>query len=182
MTRLSRGRIRDPWEWKCVEEMKGRGMAEVPSLEEAQTWQKRLASQANNRAWTLAEQTTRTAADDAEMIDAAHAARHLWRQLGVESSCAHADMLLGHVHALTGHGRSAMTFASAAQAYFLGRDSAPWERAFAHAVLANAAYADRQVDLHRSEYAAAQAAAEALTDPEDRQLFNATFAVVPKPA
>ena len=50
-------------------------MAERPSPEEVAVWQKRLASQANNRAWALAEALHRSPEEDEEMLQAAHAAR-----------------------------------------------------------------------------------------------------------
>jgi len=64
-------------------------MSETPSRNEAAIWQRRLASQANNRAWTLSESLSRTPEEDEEMLQAAHAAmsgevsaRVLWRRRG----------------------------------------------------------------------------------------------------
>ena len=54
-------------------------MAEHPTLEETASWRKRLASQANNRAWSLAEQHARSADEDEEMLQAAHASAYLWK-------------------------------------------------------------------------------------------------------
>ena len=45
-----------------------------PSAEETALWQRRLASQANNRAWALADAPLRTPEEDEEMLQAAHAA------------------------------------------------------------------------------------------------------------
>mgnify|MGYP001347608528 CR=1 FL=1 len=49
-------------------------MSDKPTPEETAIWQRRLAGQANNRAWALAEALTRTAEEDEEMLQAAHAA------------------------------------------------------------------------------------------------------------
>ena len=51
-------------------------MSDPPSPEETASWQKRLASQANNRAWGLAESTSRSPEEDEEMLQAAHAAMY----------------------------------------------------------------------------------------------------------
>jgi len=51
-------------------------MDEKPTPEEAARWQRRLASQANNRAWSLSESVSRTAEEDEEMLQAAHAAMY----------------------------------------------------------------------------------------------------------
>ena len=46
-------------------------MTEKPSPEEVVRWQRRLAGQANNRAWSLSEQASRSAAEDEEMLKGA---------------------------------------------------------------------------------------------------------------
>ena len=56
-------------------------MAERPTPEDVALWQKRLAAQANNRAWALAEGLQRSAEEDEEMLQAAHAAMYFWRVL-----------------------------------------------------------------------------------------------------
>jgi len=47
-------------------------MVEKLTPEEIALWQRRLASQANNRAWTLAEMPRRSPGEDEEMLHAAH--------------------------------------------------------------------------------------------------------------
>ena len=131
-------------------------MAESPTEEETRQWQRRLASQANNRGWMLAEQRSRTQAENAAMLHAAHAARHLWGPIGTGKNLALADLLLGHVHALLGHGPSAMQYANAAHAAGLS-------------------------ELHEAHHAKAFEVANTLSDPEDRKVFDATFAVIPTP-
>ena len=42
-------------------------MDEKPTPEETVRWQRRLASQANNRAWSLSEAVSRTAEEDEEI-------------------------------------------------------------------------------------------------------------------
>jgi len=49
-------------------------VAEKPPPEDVALWQRRLASQANNRAWTLAETLSRSPDEDEEMLQAACAA------------------------------------------------------------------------------------------------------------
>lgn len=156
-------------------------MAQETNPDEGQTWQRRLAAAANNRAWDLAESQLRSADEDAEMLDAAHAARFLWSGIGNQKNMAHADTLLGQVHALLGNGALAMKYANAALGFFSTRQSLPWETAFAHAVLAHAAHADGDAALHALHYREAAQAAEAITVAENRRIFDATFRVIPKP-
>src|SRR5512146_1789579 len=113
-------------------------MSPTPT-DDAAAWHRRFASECNNRAWQLAEAASRSAAEDAEMLDAAHAAALHWRAVGTELHAARATMLLAHVHALLGHGALALPYARASFAFVTSHESADWEVAFAHAILANAA-------------------------------------------
>jgi len=112
-----------------------------PTPDDEAAWRRKLAAAANNRAWTLSEQLTRTPAEDQEMRDAAHASMHLWREIGNAKNAALGHLLLGQVHALLGHALDAMTHATLAHDYFIGHDDAEaWEVALSHAVLAHAAH------------------------------------------
>ncbi len=139
---------------------------------------KHFAVECNNRAWRLSEQPLRNAAEDGEMLDAAHAAAFHWSKVGNELNAARAAMLLGHVHALLGHGDMALHFSRDAFDFVTRRESPAWEVAFAHAVLANAAAAARDAPNHCAHYAQAKALGAALDD-EDRAYFDAMFRTIP---
>jgi hypothetical protein len=91
-------------------------MSSTSASEDENTWRRRFASRANNRAWTLSEQASRTPAEDREMLDAAHAAMYLWSPFGTAANFAMARQLLGRVHALLGNTRYALPYAQAAYA------------------------------------------------------------------
>lgn len=156
-------------------------MTDKPTTEEIALWQRRLASQANNRAWTLAEILHRSPEEDEEMLQAAHAAMYFWRMVGKPSHHAHAAQLLAHVYALLKLPGPAAHYLSKSSPHFEQHDCAPWERAFAHAVAANVAYAKGNAAAHAEHYAEAQAVAAHITDPETREMFAATLRVVPAP-
>jgi len=48
-------------------------MTDTPSSEEVALWQRRLAAQANNRAWRLSESLNHSPQEDEEMLQAVHA-------------------------------------------------------------------------------------------------------------
>ncbi len=145
-------------------------------------WRRKLASAANNRAWTLSEQLERTPNEDQEMLDAAHASAHLWRTIGNDKNAALGHLLLGQVHALLGHASEALTYANLAHDYFTGHDdSEAWEVAISHAVLAHAAHCTGDAALHAAHYAIAEQRIAALPDPQDQEILLATLRVVPKP-
>jgi hypothetical protein len=149
--------------------------------EELARWTRWFAIECNNRAWRLAEAQRRTGDEDEEMLHSAHAAALHWGRVGTELHKARATMLLGHVHALLGHGAIARDYARKSFEYVASHDSPAWEVAFAHAVLANAAAAARETQLHSRHYAMAKALGAALSDAEERAIFDATFAAIPAP-
>lgn len=156
-------------------------MYDAAAPEEIAKWTRRFAIECNNRAWRLSEQRARSRAEDAEMLHAAHAAAFHWSKVGTELNKSRATMLLAHVHALLGIGQSAKSYASQAFEYVLSHESPPWEVAFAHAVLSNAASAAGDHVLHAKHYDIAAKLGAALQDPEERAIFDATYNVVPQP-
>lgn len=156
-------------------------MTEPPSDEETRKWHRRFAVDCNNRAWRLSEQSARSAADDAEMMNAAHAAALHWSKVGTDLHNARAAMVLGHVHALLGHGDLALGYARASFEYVSSHESDAWEIAFAHAVLAGAASSAKDGALHWHHYALAKQKGQALENAEERKIFEATFRGIPMP-
>ena len=153
-----------------------------PAPEETELWQRRLAGQANNRAWMLSESASRTAEEDQEMLHAAHAAMYFWKIVGNANNHAHAAQLLAHVYALLGLGQPAKRYFSQSEPAFFGPDVAPWELALAHAVAANVAAANQDANAHAAHYKKAVDLIAALADPEDREIVAATLRVIPSPA
>jgi len=156
-------------------------MAGQPAEADPAKWQRWFAVEANNRAWRLSELMARSEAEDAEMLDAAHASAFHWGKVGTPQHAARARMLLGHVHALLGNGKPAMQYARGAFDYVMSHDSPPWEVAFAHAVLANAGAAAKEKPVHERHYREARALGEALADEEERAIFAQAFRTVPQP-
>ncbi len=157
-------------------------MSNNPAPEELATWQRRLASQANNRAWRLSEAPRRSPEEDEEMLQAANAAMYLWKIVGNANNRAHAAQLLSHVYALLKLARPAKHHLAQVASTFFNGNSAPWEVAIAHAVAAGVASACAEHESHKMHYAEAVRLIAALEDPEDREIINATLKVVPKPA
>jgi hypothetical protein len=156
-------------------------MSGADASEEEKTWRRRLASRANNRAWSLSEQGSRTPQQDLEMLDAAHASMHLWSTIGSERNLALAQLLLGQVHALLGNASSAMFYALAAQAYLTVNSREVGDVAISHAVLAAAAHCAKDSALHAASYRAAMSLIAEMQAGEDKAIVEATMNVVPRP-
>ena len=156
-------------------------MAEKPTPEDVALWQRRLASQANNRAWTLAETLDRSPDEDEEMLQAAFTAMYFWRIVGNPGNRAHAAQLLAHVYALLRLPGPAAHYLSKSLPYFLQNECAPSELAFAHAVAANVASAEGNAEAQARHYSQALAIMAQVTNTEERAIFNATLRVIPAP-
>jgi hypothetical protein len=103
-------------------------MTNPPPPEEVAAWQRRLASQANNRAWELAELAERTPEDSEEMLQAAHAAMYFWKIVGTANNRAHAAQLVAHVYALLASPDPAKHYLAQSQPHFLGQPCDAWEK------------------------------------------------------
>jgi len=156
-------------------------MDERPTPEETALWQRRLASQPNNRAWTLAEAVSRTPEEDEEMLQAAHAAMHFWKIVGNDNNRAHAAQLVAHVYALLGLPGPAAHYLAKSQKVFFSDGAEPWEVALAHAVSANVAAAEQDAGAHREHYAKAFELVAKRPDPKTRKILEATLRVLPAP-
>lgn len=152
-----------------------------PSAEDIAKWQKWFAVSCNNRAWQLIEQPGRTPAENHELLHAAHASAWHWARVGTDLNEARAQMLLGFAHAVAGDGPLALRYATASFNYFNEHGAPDWEQAFAHAVLAAAAHAADNAELHREHYAEAARLGAAIADAEEREIFMRSFRQVPEP-
>ena len=152
-----------------------------PTPEETAIWQRRLASQANNRAWVLADQLSRTQDEDQEMLQAAHAAMFFWKIIGTPNNHAHAAQLLAHVYALQHLPKPANFYLDKSNSFFQTAQNEPWEIAYALLVNANVAYVTGKNAEYKLFYEQAQTSITNLGDPEDQKILQISFASVPKP-
>jgi len=155
-------------------------MTDSSSPEEVALWQRRLASQANNRAWRLAELASRTPEEDEDMLQGAHAAMYFWKIVGNAGNRAHAAQLLAHVYSLLRLPNPAKYYWAQSEPFFLRQACEPWEKALAFAVQSNVAAATGESALQESSYQEAERLIAALPDPEDREILNATLRVIPR--
>jgi hypothetical protein len=151
-----------------------------PTEADPQAWRRWLAMQANNRGWDLSVQE-RTAAEDREMLDAAHASAWLWAPIGTELNRMRSTMLLAEVTALVGDTSRALVLASEMRAYFLSHETPDWEIALTHVITAHCAARAGERELHREAFESSIAAIAKIAEAEDRAIVEKTFAHVPVP-
>lgn len=160
-------------------------MAEKPTQEQIDQWHRWFAVECNNRAWDLIDKETRSPEEDREMLYLAYAAAYHWSKVGKPVNDARADVTLAHAHALLGQGEPALEYARRSLAFFEGREGEErpgqdWDLAFAHAEMARAAATLGDSELHARHYQLAEQLGQAIQEAEDRQVFMAEFARIPK--
>lgn len=150
------------------------------SIASHQTWHRRIAVEANNRAWELTTRE-RSLAEDLEMLTVAHISAWHWSQIGTELNQQRATMLLAEVHAALCYGLLARSLADSMRNFFVNRAETPdWELAFVHTIHAHAAYVAGEMEDYRHSYATARQAIENIENEEDRGIVLQTFRLVPQ--
>jgi len=151
----------------------------VTSSELDPATQRALAVSLFNRVWELLEKADRTAVDDQEMVNAAHASRYHWTSIGTPKQLAIGDWQIARVYSTLGRAEPAVVHSR------LSLDNAtlvtdePWLLASAYEGLSRA-YAtagDRAAAREWKDKAVAQL--ELVTDPDDREIVEQDVASLP---
>jgi DNA-binding transcriptional MerR regulator len=141
--------------------------------------QKALAASLFNRVWELLEKAERTSADDDEMVNAAHASRYLWTDIGDAQNWAIGDWQVSRVYAVLGRGEPAVHHARRSLDHAGQVDGQPWLLASAYEGLSRA-YAVAGDRAAATEWK--QKAEERLTmvdDADDREIVERDLATLP---
>ena len=141
--------------------------------------QKALAATLFNRVWELLEKADRTTADDDEMVNAAHASRYLWSNIGDSQNWAVGDWQVSRVYAVLGRGEPAVHHARRCLDHAGHVDGQPWLLASAYEGLARA-YAvagDRAAAQEWKEKA--EQRLTMVDDPDDREIVERDLATLP---
>ena len=156
-------------------------MPHQPETIDLLQWHKFFAMEYNNKAWDLAAKPDRSNAENDCMLDAAHTAAAHWKAVGTDLHIARAEMLLAAVHALLGFGESAWPLALRVKNFFSTTECPDWERAYISLIYAHAAILAGNQSEYTEAYQQATADLDAIADPEDRKLVQASFDQVPRP-
>jgi DNA-binding transcriptional MerR regulator len=141
--------------------------------------QKALAAGLFNRVWELLEKTDRSAGDEDEMVNAAHASRYLWSSIGDAQNFAVGDWQISRVYAVLGRGEPAVHHARRCHDHAVQVEGQPWLLASAYEALARA-YAvagDRAAALEWKAKAVARLAE--VEDADDREIVERDVATLP---
>jgi hypothetical protein len=140
---------------------------------------RRLAADLFNQVWTLMERDDRSREDDDRMLNAAHASRYLWGEVGTPLNRARGDWQLSRVYCLLGRSEPALHHAGRCLDQCFESGIAGFDLAYAHEALARAHAVAGDLPSAVASRRAAEKAAAAIADDEHRALLAADLATLP---
>jgi hypothetical protein len=140
--------------------------------------QRQVAVALFNRVWDLLDAGDARSADATdEMIDAAHASRFLWRQIGGVEQAIVGEWQISRTYAAAGLGHEAVRHAQTSLALLESDPDVPdWLAASVHEGRARAFLAAGEAEAAALAAASAHAALLDIEDPDDRALVAAQLA------
>lgn len=158
--------------WEAMGEHK-----DQPALDRAA--QRQVASALFNRVWALLEQETRTEAEEAEMIHAAHASCYHWMMVGEPVNRARGEWQCSRVYAVTGRPEPALFHAQKVLDICQREGIADFDLAFAYEALARAHALAGDTSEARRWAGQARAACAEVADDGDRELVRGDLETLP---
>jgi hypothetical protein len=140
--------------------------------------ERRLAARLFNRVWELMGRAERDPTEDDEMLHAAHASRYHWGQVGEPVNWARGDWQCSRVYAALGRAEPALHHGTRCLELARRHELSDFDIGCAHEAIARAAKLagiDEQAAKHAH---LALAAAEKLTDPEERHVLLGDIASI----
>jgi tetratricopeptide (TPR) repeat protein len=142
---------------------------------------KLLAAQLFNQTWRLLEQQDRTRQDDDSMIHMAHASRYHWGQVAgvTPNHLARGEWQVSRVYAVLGRAEPALHHARRVLDLCQENGIGDWDLGFAYEALARAHAVAGNSGEAREHTDQALAAAEDISEDEDRDLLLADLETIP---
>jgi uncharacterized protein YndB with AHSA1/START domain len=133
----------------------------------------------NGLVWRLLAKPSRSADEDARMVDAAHASQFHWREAGGPPA-TRGEWLVSHVYAVLGRPEPALVHARRCLALAGAEPGvADFDHAYAAEAMARALACAGELDQAAAWHSRATAAGAAVADDEDRKIFTEDLATGP---
>lgn len=127
-----------------------------------------LAAELFNLTWDLIEKTDRTAIDDDQMVNAAHASRWHWGMVGTPLNLARGEWQISRVYSLIGRAEPALFHAKKSLALCLDHQLGDFDLGFAYEALARAHAVQGDLRERDDNIARAKKCAERIGKDSDR--------------
>lgn len=121
-----------------------------------------------NRVWELLEKPDRSANDDVELLNAAHASLYHWLQVGEAKNFSIGEWQLSRVYATLRRPEAALYHGQRSLDVSVKADLAPFYVAYAHEALARASVLTNDTPAVKKHLEAARALAQAVEQADDR--------------
>jgi hypothetical protein len=131
-----------------------------------------------NHTWSLLDKADRTAAEDDEMLHAAHASRYHWGVVGEPSNLGIGEWQVSRVNAVMKRPEAAAYHAQRYLNLATEHELGPFHMAFAYEALARAAAVAGNEGECARFLALAREHGEKITDQEDKDLLLADLATI----
>ena len=141
--------------------------------------QRALAAALFNRVWTLLEQESRSEAQDAEMMHAAHASTYHWMQIGEPVNRARGEWQCSRVYSVLGQAGPATFHAQKVIELCQREGLGDFDLACGYEALARAAAVAGDGDESRRWAELARTAAAGVADDEDREIVLSDLETLP---
>jgi hypothetical protein len=144
--------------------------------------QRKLGVELFNYTWTLLEKEDRTQRDTDRMIDAAHASRFFWEEIGEPVHHARGEWQISRTYAVAGRAEPALYHAQRCLELCQRHGIGDFDLAYAFEALARAQAVAGDADSATDYAQQASGAAERIADGADRELLLSDLATLPQAA
>jgi DNA-binding transcriptional MerR regulator len=141
--------------------------------------ERKLAKDLFNATWALLEKEDRTRSEDDAMLHMAHASRHHWGQVGTPENLARGEWQVSRVYAVLRRPEPCLHHARRVLDLCRENGLGDFDLAFAHEAIARAHAIGGDAQAARNAIEEALAAAEAITEADDRELLLADLETIP---
>ena len=141
--------------------------------------QRNLGVELFNYVWTLLEKDDRTERESERMIDAAHASRFFWEEVGEAANHARGEWQISRAYATVGRVDPALHHARRCLAICEEHGIGDFDLAYAYEALARAHAGAGDTDTAARYREQAYQAADQVVDEEDRELLLSDLATLP---
>ncbi len=149
-------------------------MAVGPQLDAEE--ERRLAAGLFNRVWELLDQADRDAADDDELIHAAHASRYHWGRIGTPTHQARGEWQISRMYTVLGRSEPALYHAGRCLDLAERHGLSTFDQGAAHEALARSHRLAGDAEAADRHHARGMELAAAIDDAEDREVLLSDLA------
>jgi hypothetical protein len=142
--------------------------------------QRKLAVDLFNYTWTLLEKPNRSERETDLMIDAAHASRYFWEEIGEAANHARGEWQISRAYATANRAAPALHHAQRCLQICEEHGIGDFDLAYAYEALARAHSIAGETDIAARYEAQAREAGDRIAEEDDREMFFSDLGTLPR--